>query len=246
MKVTSCKPTNCGVCLESREQARNLLYDWQIHDLERGQRNLARLAEALGLDALERVVPSAGPAPAALCRPGHGAEQSRTFLRQSAGAGAAADAAGKPGPHAGNAAAALQHQPVLQRSADRQSRLPRHAAHSAAQQSEPAELLEQLQAEVDAPTRTRRSCGPFAAFGSGNCCASAPTTSSATGRWKRSPATSRASPTPPSKSPWTRPGATSASASASRHASGRAGPLRRPRASASSAARSSTIPATST
>ncbi len=40
------------LCLESAAQAHKLLYDWNIHDSERGQSNLARLAEVLGLDAL--------------------------------------------------------------------------------------------------------------------------------------------------------------------------------------------------
>lgn len=38
--------------LESDEDVRRLLADWNIHDSERGQTNLRRLAEALGLDAL--------------------------------------------------------------------------------------------------------------------------------------------------------------------------------------------------
>ncbi len=47
------------------------------------------------------------------------------------------------------------------------------------------------------PSTMPRSCAPFAASGSGRSCASAPTTSSATAPWKRSPPTCRGWPTPP-------------------------------------------------
>src|SRR5271169_2975297 len=43
------------LCLESGEQARTVLSDWGVHDIERGQNNLARLAEALGLEALSEL-----------------------------------------------------------------------------------------------------------------------------------------------------------------------------------------------
>ncbi len=43
------------LCLESGEQARNLLCAWGIHDIERGQNNLARLAEMLGLEAVREL-----------------------------------------------------------------------------------------------------------------------------------------------------------------------------------------------
>src|ERR1700733_14464320 len=43
------------LCLESAAQAHRLLYDWNIHDIERGQSNLARLAEVLGLEALSEL-----------------------------------------------------------------------------------------------------------------------------------------------------------------------------------------------
>ncbi|MBM3997581.1 MAG: bifunctional [glutamate--ammonia ligase]-adenylyl-L-tyrosine phosphorylase/[glutamate--ammonia-ligase] adenylyltransferase [Planctomycetes bacterium] len=39
-------------CLDSLEHARTLLFDWDIHDIERGKSNLAGMAEVLGLDAL--------------------------------------------------------------------------------------------------------------------------------------------------------------------------------------------------
>ncbi|HZZ80800.1 MAG TPA: bifunctional [glutamate--ammonia ligase]-adenylyl-L-tyrosine phosphorylase/[glutamate--ammonia-ligase] adenylyltransferase [Gemmataceae bacterium] len=39
-------------CLGSLEQAKKILYDWNIHDIERGQNNLVRLGETLGVDAL--------------------------------------------------------------------------------------------------------------------------------------------------------------------------------------------------
>ena len=42
-------------CLDSLAQAGKLLYDWNIHDIERGQSNLARLAEVLGIDALSEL-----------------------------------------------------------------------------------------------------------------------------------------------------------------------------------------------
>src|SRR5271156_3048354 len=43
------------LCLESGEQARNLLRDWGIHDIERGQNNLARLMATLGLEAVREL-----------------------------------------------------------------------------------------------------------------------------------------------------------------------------------------------
>ena len=125
------------------------------------------------------------------------------FLANPAGGRQLPAPARRPGPDARNAPAALQHQPVLQRPARRQSRLPRHAPRPAAQQPEPGGAARAAAgARSTPPSRTRPCCAPFAASASGRCCASAPTTSSAIGRSKRSRATSRASPTPPSKSPW--------------------------------------------
>ena len=40
------------LCLESVEQARKLLRDWDVKDTERGKTNLAQLANVLGMDAL--------------------------------------------------------------------------------------------------------------------------------------------------------------------------------------------------
>jgi glutamate-ammonia-ligase adenylyltransferase len=42
-------------CLESLEQARKLLYDWDVADIERGKSNLAGMADVLGLDALSEL-----------------------------------------------------------------------------------------------------------------------------------------------------------------------------------------------
>ncbi|HKA01025.1 MAG TPA: hypothetical protein VKE70_31145, partial [Candidatus Solibacter sp.] len=42
-------------CLESFEQARKLLYDWDVADFERGKSNLAGLADVLGIDALSEL-----------------------------------------------------------------------------------------------------------------------------------------------------------------------------------------------
>src|SRR5437879_251610 len=39
-------------CLESADDARKLLFDWDVSDFERGKSNLAQLASVLGLDAL--------------------------------------------------------------------------------------------------------------------------------------------------------------------------------------------------
>jgi glutamate-ammonia-ligase adenylyltransferase len=39
-------------CLDSQTAARTLLFDWNIHDFERGRSNLVQMAEAIGLDAL--------------------------------------------------------------------------------------------------------------------------------------------------------------------------------------------------
>ena len=39
------------VCLESLEEARALLSEWGLRDVERGQRNLKHLAEAVGVEA---------------------------------------------------------------------------------------------------------------------------------------------------------------------------------------------------
>ena len=43
------------LCLESLEQARKLLYDWDVNDIERGKSNLAGMAEVLGLDGLNEL-----------------------------------------------------------------------------------------------------------------------------------------------------------------------------------------------
>ena len=51
--------------LESLSQARPLLHTWSLRDFERGWQNLSHLAEAIGLDALRELLPSAG---AARCR----------------------------------------------------------------------------------------------------------------------------------------------------------------------------------
>ena len=42
-------------CLESAESARSLLASWKLHDLERGWRNLAHLAGAVGLEKLREL-----------------------------------------------------------------------------------------------------------------------------------------------------------------------------------------------
>src|SRR5688572_4018227 len=39
-------------CLESADAARAVLRGWDVRDFERGKSNLARIAEAVGLDAL--------------------------------------------------------------------------------------------------------------------------------------------------------------------------------------------------
>ena len=46
--------------LESAEQARGLLQNWQLHDLERGWRNLVHLAKAVGSEALGDLAPVLG------------------------------------------------------------------------------------------------------------------------------------------------------------------------------------------
>src|ERR1700722_16814209 len=43
------------LCLDSLDQARTLLHDWDIRDVERGQRNLAAMANVLGLDGLSEL-----------------------------------------------------------------------------------------------------------------------------------------------------------------------------------------------
>jgi glutamate-ammonia-ligase adenylyltransferase len=42
-------------CLESLEQARTLLFDWDVTDIERGKSNLAGMANVLGLDGLSEL-----------------------------------------------------------------------------------------------------------------------------------------------------------------------------------------------
>src|SRR5437667_8185710 len=49
------QPDRLRLCLESLEEAQSLLYDWDVHDFERGQRNLAHLAASLGVDRLAEV-----------------------------------------------------------------------------------------------------------------------------------------------------------------------------------------------
>src|SRR5947209_9838899 len=46
------QPDHLRTCLDSPPAARNLLFDWDIRDFERGRSNLAQMAEAIGLDAL--------------------------------------------------------------------------------------------------------------------------------------------------------------------------------------------------
>jgi glutamate-ammonia-ligase adenylyltransferase len=46
------QPDRLRLCLESLDEARSLLYDWDLHDFERGQSNLAHLAESLGVERL--------------------------------------------------------------------------------------------------------------------------------------------------------------------------------------------------
>ncbi len=43
------------LCLESFEQARKLLFDWDVSDFERGKSNLGQLANVLGLDGLSEL-----------------------------------------------------------------------------------------------------------------------------------------------------------------------------------------------
>ena len=43
------------LCLDSLEQARKLLHDWHISDLDRGKSNLAQLANVLGLEGLSEL-----------------------------------------------------------------------------------------------------------------------------------------------------------------------------------------------
>jgi glutamate-ammonia-ligase adenylyltransferase len=43
------------LCLESVDQARKLLIDWGIHDVERGKSNLAQIASVLGLEGLSEL-----------------------------------------------------------------------------------------------------------------------------------------------------------------------------------------------
>jgi glutamate-ammonia-ligase adenylyltransferase len=47
-------------CLDSPSQARSLLHLWNVRDFERGQQNLAHIAEAVGLDALHELCPPLG------------------------------------------------------------------------------------------------------------------------------------------------------------------------------------------
>ena len=46
---------NLRLCLESVEQTRKLLFDWDIRDFERGRSNLVQLADVLGLDGLSEL-----------------------------------------------------------------------------------------------------------------------------------------------------------------------------------------------
>jgi [glutamine synthetase] adenylyltransferase / [glutamine synthetase]-adenylyl-L-tyrosine phosphorylase len=39
-------------CLDSHDEAKHLLFDWDVRNFERGRSNLAQMAEAIGLDAL--------------------------------------------------------------------------------------------------------------------------------------------------------------------------------------------------
>src|SRR5450631_3220638 len=57
-------------CLDSHAAAKNLLFDWDVRDFERGRSNLVQLADAIGLDALgELCHPWSRPALPTSCRP---------------------------------------------------------------------------------------------------------------------------------------------------------------------------------
>ena len=168
---------------------------------------------------------------AALSRPGHGLNNLERFLANARRLATAFPTCSRAAPAPWRSSCNCSAPASLQRSARRQPRLPRHAPRAAAPQPRARrDARRSFRPRSTPPTRTPPSCAPSAASASGRCCASAPTTSSATARSKRSPATSRASPTPPSKSPCATALQNVGHALRRAHAPARrAGPLRRPR-----------------
>ena len=72
--------------LESAEQARGLLQNWHLHDLERGWRNLVHLAKAVGSEALGDLAPVLGRLLPRCSDPDMALNNFERFLANSAGA----------------------------------------------------------------------------------------------------------------------------------------------------------------
>ena len=112
--------------LDSPDGARALLNSWNLRDPDAVEPFRHRRRPAAR--RLARSGAAAEPSAAALSRPGHDAQQSRTLSRPPGGRQAIATPHRESRPHPRNPAPAFQRQPVVQRLAERQSRLPRHAA----------------------------------------------------------------------------------------------------------------------
>ena len=192
-------------CLESVESARSVLQSWQVRDLERGWRNLTYLANSLPPDSfrdlsapLARFLPRCPDADMSL----------NSLERFLANPAARERLPSLLESRARTLEILLQLFSTSQSFSDLLAANPDYVDMLRVplrRSPGPDELRGQLQAEVDAAYEDSAVLAPSAAFGSVRRCASGPTTSSATALWRRSPATFRAWPTPPWRSPWPPP-----------------------------------------
>ena len=217
--------------LESPAEARSLLQGWHLRDLERGYSNLVHLSRSLPLEALrdlcfslQRLLPRCPDPDMAL-------NNLERFLANPRRCRAIPDLLESA---AGGLEILLQLFSTSQFFSDLLTPnpgFPRHAAGAVAAQPQPGRDAGAAAGRSRTPLRGRcvGPAGLSPLSPAAQRCASAPTTSSAIGRWRRSRATCRAWPTPPWKWPWPRPCQHLARAlRRADHRRRRAGPLRHP------------------
>ena len=203
------------LCLESMDQARKLLIDWDVHDVERGKSNLGQIANVLGLDGLSelchplsRLLPRCADPDMALnnlerCSTSTGGEAMPMLMEA----------------RARSLETMLQLFSTSQFFSDllitnpdflEMLRIPLRSSPSR------VEMLEQLRGEVETAYEDSNVLRASAVFGKSRCSASARTTLSATGPRGNHPRHFAASPILRWRSLWKPRNATSASVSANR------------------------------